>query len=50
MSKINLIQPEKVNLKNHPVLTESWLQDVIAKNPEIIGLGDLILKDHNKNY
>jgi len=45
---INLIQPEKVNLKDHPILTESWLQDIIAKNPEIIGLGDLILKDKER--
>lgn len=45
---INLIQPEKVNLKDHPSLTESWLQDVIAKNPEIIGLGELILKDKER--
>src|SRR5690554_3420118 len=45
---INLIQPEKVNLKDHPTLTESWLQDVIAKNPEIIGLGELILKDKER--
>ncbi len=45
---INLIRPEKVNLKDHPVLTESWLQDIIAKNPEIIGLGDLSLKDKER--
>jgi hypothetical protein len=46
--KINLIRPEKVNLKDHPELTESWLQDIIAKNPEIIGLGDLSLKDKER--
>lgn len=45
---INLIRPEKVNLKDHPILTESWLQDIIAKNPEIIGLGDLSLKDKER--
>ena len=45
---INLIQPEKINLRDHPTLTESWLQDVIAKNPEIIGLGELILKDKER--
>lgn len=49
MTKINLIHPEKVNLKNHPVLTEAWLQGEIAKNPEILGLGDLILKDKERN-
>ena len=48
MNKINLIQPEKVSLKNHPIITEYWLQDRIAENPEIIGLGDLILKDKER--
>lgn len=48
MTKINLIQPQKVNLKEHPILSEAWLQDIIAKNPEIIGLGDLILKDKER--
>lgn len=48
MTKINLIQPQKVNLKEHPILSETWLQDIIAKNPEIIGLGDLILKDKER--
>ncbi|WP_461640532.1 hypothetical protein [Labilibaculum euxinus] len=48
MTKINLIKPEKVNLKEHPILTESWLQDIIAESPEIIGLGDLVLKDKER--
>ena len=45
MNKINIIQPEKVNLKDHSELNEAWLQGIIAQNPEIIGLGDLILKE-----
>lgn len=49
MSRINLIYPEKVKLKDHPILTEAWLQEIIAKNPEIIGLGDLVLKDKERN-
>lgn len=48
MDKVKLIRPEKINLKNHPVLNENWLQEVIAKNPEILGLGDLILKDKER--
>ncbi|MFH1541114.1 MAG: hypothetical protein ABID79_04600 [Elusimicrobiota bacterium] len=43
--KINLIRPEKVNLLNHPVLNEKWVQTIIANDPSILGLGDLILKD-----
>ena len=45
---INLIRPEKVSIKGHPILTESWLQDIIAENPDIIGLGDLVLKDKER--
>lgn len=48
MNNIKLVRPEKVSLKNHPHLNEAWLQDVIAKAPEIIGLGDLILKDKER--
>ncbi|MCK9269029.1 MAG: hypothetical protein WC271_04540 [Bacteroidales bacterium] len=48
MSKINLIKPEKIKLKDHPFFSENWLQDIIAESPEIIGLGDLILKDKER--
>ena len=48
MEKIRLIKPEKTSLKNNPTLNEQWLQDVIAKDPEILGLGDLILKDKER--
>jgi len=46
--KINLIRPEKVNLANNPVLTEKWVQEIIANDPSILGLGDLILKDKER--
>lgn len=46
--KINLIRPEKVNLINHPSLTEKWVQEIIANDPSILGLGDLILKDKER--
>jgi len=48
MDKINLIKPEKVNLRDHPILNECWLQDVIAGSPEILGLGELVLKDKER--
>ena len=37
-----------IQLKNHQVLNERWLQDIIAEDPSIIGLGDVILKDKEK--
>jgi len=48
MDKVNLIKPEKINLLNHPVLNEKWVQKAIAKDPSILGLGDLILKDKER--
>jgi len=48
MEKINLIKPEKINLLNHPDLNEKWVQQIIAKDPSILGLGDLILKDKER--
>lgn len=48
MEKINLIKPEKINLLNHSALNEKWVQEVIAKDPSILGLGDLILKDKER--
>jgi len=35
----------KIELKNHPEINEKIVQDIIAEDPEILGLGDLILKD-----
>ena len=37
-----------IHLKNHPELNERWLQDIIAEDPSIIGLGDVILKDKER--
>jgi len=45
---INLITPEKISLLNHSTLNEKWVQEIIAENPSILGLGDLILKDKER--
>ena len=39
---------ETVSLKQHPQLNEKWVQDQIAANPQLLGLGDLILKDKER--
>lgn len=44
MSRINVIRPQKISLKNHPELTEAWVQNQIMQSPEILGIGDLIVK------
>lgn len=35
----------RVNLKTNPVYTEKWLQERIADDPALLGLGDLDVKD-----
>jgi len=49
--KIDFIIPEKVSLLNHPILTEKWVQNKIAENPTLLGLGHedyLILRDKER--
>jgi hypothetical protein len=42
------IRLEKINLQLHRELDEKWIQNVIADDPSILGLGDLILKDKER--
>jgi len=37
-----------VNLQQHSELNEKWVQKIIAKDPNILGLGDVILKDQER--
>lgn len=37
-----------INLKNHATLKEAWLQNVIAEDPSLLGLGDLVLRDKER--
>jgi hypothetical protein len=39
---------QTISLKNHPSLNERWVQEIIAADPSILGLGDLILKDKER--
>src|SRR5689334_1675273 len=39
---------EQFSLKNHPEFHERWLQELIATDPSILGLGDLILRDRER--
>ena len=48
MSDLKYIKPKKVSLKNHSMFNEKWVQEIIADDPSIIGLGDLILKDKER--
>ena len=41
-------KPERVILKTHPEYNEKWVQDRIAEDPTILGLGDLVLRDRER--
>lgn len=44
-----ILIPEKIDIKSHPEkITEKMIQEIIADNPAIIGLGDLDLKDKER--
>lgn len=44
----NIFSPEKIDLKNHPEITEKIIQERIAQDTSIIGLGNLVLKDKER--
>lgn len=45
---MELVKFEVIPIKRHPELTERWVQDRIAEDPSILGLGDLELKDRER--
>ncbi len=45
---MQFIKQEKIWLQNHKDFDEKWVQNVIAYDPSILGLGDLILKDKER--
>jgi hypothetical protein len=42
------VKPERISLKNDPELNERWVQDRLADDPSLLGLGDLVLKDKER--
>ena len=42
------ISLKTVDLKNHSELNERWLQDIIAADPKVLNIGDVILKDKER--
>ena len=39
------VKSETIPLRNHPEFSEQWVQNLIANDPSILGLGDLVLRD-----
>jgi len=45
---VNYVKAKKISLKLHQELNEAWVQDVIEKDPGILGLGNLTLRDKQR--
>jgi predicted transport protein len=45
---LNFAKHEVISLKNHAEYNEKWLQNRIAEDPSILGLGDLELRDRER--
>jgi hypothetical protein len=39
---------ERISLKLHPECNEKWVQELIASDPSILGLGELVLRDKER--
>lgn len=48
MGTLNYVKLERVNLKGNAEYNEAWVQNVIADDPAILGLGELVLKDKER--
>lgn len=50
MALPKFLKPEPISLLYHPDLREKWVQERIAEDPSILGLGDLVLKDQERRH
>ncbi len=48
MAALKFVKSEPISLKSHPELDEKWVQERIAEDPSILGLGDIVLKDKER--
>jgi hypothetical protein len=47
-SPMSLFKLEPISLKNSDTLNEKWVQDQVADDPTILGLGELVMKDKER--
>ena len=41
-------KPERIDLRTRPEYDEKWVQGIIAADPSVLGLGDLVLRDQER--
>lgn len=44
----NYTKTKRITLKNHPTYSENWVQEIIAADPSVLGLGDLVFRDRER--
>jgi hypothetical protein len=42
------IKLEKISIRQHGEINESWVQKIVAEDPTILGLGDVVLRDKER--
>lgn len=45
---MEFVKLKKINLQSHSEFNEKWVQERIAEDPQILGLGDVVLKDKER--
>jgi len=48
MAMMAYTKPERILLETHPEYNVKWVQARIAEDPEILGLGDLVLLEKER--
>jgi predicted transport protein len=48
MSSLIYKKPERISLKDHYEFDEKWVQERIAEDPGLLGLGDIVMKDKER--
>jgi hypothetical protein len=48
MAELKYAKPERLSLRDHSEYNERWVQDLLADDPSILGLGDLVLRDRER--
>ena len=46
---MDFVEPKYVSLKDHPTYNERWLHEKIRKNPSLLGLEDLQVRDSERS-
>jgi hypothetical protein len=47
-TEVRFVKAERISLKTHPTLDEKWVQKLIEKEPSILGLGDVYVRDKER--